>query len=93
MARKSRVTENSSPGAVLPQKGNAYRAGIYARLYSEDAFEDILGNQVYLLEQFVEMHEDMVLVDAYSDNGFSGTNFARPAFERLMEDAKKGRIN
>lgn len=93
MARKSRVTENSSPGAVLSKKGNAYRAGIYARLSSEDAFEDTLGNQVYLLEQFVEMQEDMVLMDAYSDNGFSGTNFARPGFERLMEDAKKGRIN
>lgn len=93
MARKSRITENSSPAAVLPEKGNIYRAGIYARLSSEDAFEDTLGNQIYLLEQFVEMQEDMILAETYSDNGFSGTNFERPGFECLMEDAKKGRIN
>lgn len=93
MARKSRVTKDSSPAAVPAEKGRAYRTGIYARLSSEDAFEDTLGNQIYLLEQFVEMQEDMILAESYSDNGFSGTNFERPGFERLMEDVKRGRIN
>lgn len=35
----------------------------------------------------------MSLVDPYEDFGFIGTNFERPGFERLMEDAKRGRIN
>ena len=33
------------------------------------------------------------MVDIYIDNGFSGTNFERPAFQKMMEDAKRGKIN
>ena len=35
----------------------------------------------------------MKVVDIYIDNGFSGTNFERPAFQKMMEDAKRGKIN
>ncbi len=35
----------------------------------------------------------MKLIEVYSDNGQTGTNFDRPDFGRLMEDVRKGRIN
>lgn len=45
------------------------------------------------MEDFVKDKPDMKVVDIYIDNGFSGTNFERPAFQKMMEDAKRGKIN
>lgn len=91
MARKSRVAGNAAD--ITPAKKGIYRTGIYARLSSEDKEEDTLENQIYLLKSHVESQTDMVLTDVYVDNGFSGTNFDRPEFIRLMDDIKSGKIN
>lgn len=91
MARKSRVAGNVID--TIPAKKGIYRTGIYARLSSEDKEEDTLENQIYLLKSHVESQADMVLADTYVDNGFSGTNFQRPQFIRMMEDVKSGKIN
>ena len=91
MARKSRVAGNVND--TIPAKKGIYRTGIYARLSSEDKEEDTLENQIYLLKSHVEGQTDMVLADTYVDNGFSGTNFQRPQFIRMMEDVKSGKIN
>lgn len=91
MARKSRVAGNAID--IIPAKKGIYRTGIYARLSLEDKEEDTLENQIYLLESHVEGQADMILTDTYVDNGFSGTNFQRPQFIRLMEDIKSGKIN
>lgn len=34
-----------------------------------------------------------VLTNEYADNGYSGANFDRPAFKRLLEDIENGKIN
>lgn len=91
MARKSRVAGNVID--TIPAKKGIYRTGIYARLSSEDKEEDTLENQIYLLKSHVESQTDMLLTDTYVDNGFSGTNFQRPQFIRMMEDVKSGKIN
>lgn len=91
MARKSRVAGNVID--TIPAKKGIYRTGIYARLSSEDKEEDTLENQIYLLKSHVESQADMLLTDTYVDNGFSGTNFQRPQFIRMMEDVKSGKIN
>ena len=91
MARKSRVAGNVID--IVPVKNGVYRTGIYARLSSEDREEDALENQIYLLKSHVEGQTDMILMDTYVDNGFSGTNFQRPQFIRMMEDVMSGKIN
>ena len=35
----------------------------------------------------------MHLVEEYADDGYTGTNFERPGFKRMMEDIKSGKIN
>lgn len=52
-----------------------------------------MENQVELLQYFVSQQSDLSLADIYIDNGWTGTNFTRPEFQRLLEDAKAGRIN
>lgn len=91
MARKSRIAGVAKEGVSVNKE--AYRTGIYARLSSEESGEDALENQIFLLKSYVEQQTDMRLVETYADFGFTGTNFKRPGFERLMEDAKTGKIN
>ena len=91
MARKSRITK--SPVKAVFRSQVPYRAGIYGRLSSEESGQDSLAVQLELLRSFVEQHTDMELVDSYSDFGFSGSNFDRPDYHRLMADVDAGRVN
>ncbi|MGI5893671.1 MAG: recombinase family protein [Candidatus Merdivicinus sp.] len=95
-------TKRFSAGAVLGTADNprssqyCYRTGIYVRLSVEDSGKkegDSLQNQEMLLRTYVEAASDLQLERIYIDNGFSGTNFERPAFERMIGDARMGQIN
>lgn len=51
-----------------------------------------IENQRLLLDSFIEARDDLEgEVYEYVDDGFSGTNFDRPSFKRMIEDAKKGK--
>ena len=72
-----------------------YRAAIYCRLSSEDGADHesmSIGNQRALLAEYVAK-QGWEVVDTYIDDGFSGTNFDRPGFQRMIADIEKGRIN
>lgn len=72
-----------------------YFVAIYIRLSKED---DNLGesesiiNQKTLLKKYVE-EQGYTLVDIYIDDGYTGTNFNRPAFQRMIKDIENGKIN
>ena len=73
-----------------------FRTAIYVRLSVEDNGKedaDSLENQIALLQDYLRNHPNLKLVEIYSDNGFTGTDFDRPAFTRLFSDVQKGRIN
>lgn len=76
------------------QKWNK-KAGIYLRLSKDDerAGESLsIENQRRILEKYVA-EQGFELIDCYIDDGYSGTSFDRPCVQRLLEDAKTGRIN
>ena len=50
-------------------------------------------SQKTLLNEFVEEHDDLIVYDTYIDDGFTGTDFNRPAFQRLLEDMRNKKIN
>ena len=67
----------------------------YLRLSREDgdkAESDSIANQRKLLEQYIAVHPEPRLADFYQDDGYTGTNFDRPAFRRMEEDIKQGRV-
>ena len=72
-----------------------YNTALYYRL-SRDAenFGDSVSieTQRTILQQFARDNQFHV-VDEYIDDGWSGTNFDRPAFQRMMDDVDAGRIN
>lgn len=71
------------------------KTGLYKRLSKEDekAGESMsIEHQGILLRQYAEEH-GFEVVDEYADDGYSGTNFNRPEVQRLLDDAKSGRID
>ena len=71
------------------------KAGIYLRLSKDDekAGESLsIENQRLILQKYAVEH-GFEIVDEYIDDGYSGTSFERPEVQRLLEDAKTGRIN
>ena len=68
----------------------------YLRLSREDgdkAESDSIANQRKLLERYMEEHPELHLVDYYQDDGYTGTNFDRPAFRRMEADIAAGKVN
>jgi len=65
----------------------------YYRLSQEDgdkAESDSIQNQRELIKDFLRKHPEISDYREFVDDGYSGTNFNRPAFIRMIEDAKKG---
>ncbi|MCL2578149.1 MAG: recombinase family protein [Defluviitaleaceae bacterium] len=72
-----------------------YIAGLYLRLSKDDerAGESVsIENQRLLLTNYV-YEKGWDIRETYIDDGWSGTNFQRPAFQRMMRDAEDKRIN
>ncbi len=78
----------------MPKK--VYRVGIYARLSKEDTDRlesNSITSQRAMCQAYIESHDDLVLVDTYIDDGFTGTNMERPEFQRMLQDMREGRID
>ena len=85
--------------------GKLYHVGIYCRLSVDDANNSAkasrylpadesvsIENQREMLSKFV-MINGWIETKTYIDDGFSGGNFQRPAFQEMLEDARNGVIN
>lgn len=94
MARKSRVPV--AAGVAVETKQVDFRAGQYSRLSVEDG-DDVeqnsIGNQKKIGFHYLESHPEIKLVDTYYDHGYTGMNYNRPEFKRLLHDLQIGRIN
>ena len=75
-------------------ENNSFKVGLYIRLSRDDGNieSDSIVSQRSLLNQYVK-ENNYIVVDEYVDDGFSGTNFDRPAFKEMMKDIKLGKIN
>lgn len=72
-----------------------YHAALYIRLSKEDESEgpsQSVQNQESLLREFVQQHR-LSVYDTYVDDGWSGTNFDRPSFQRMIADIEAKKVN
>ena len=72
-----------------------YHAALYIRLSKEDESEgpsQSVTNQKSLLDEFVQKHR-LQVYDTYIDDGWSGTNFDRPDFQRMIGDIEAKKVN
>lgn len=73
-----------------------YNAAIYCRLSKDDDLRagesSSISTQKLMLEKYVKEH-NWLIADCYIDDGWSGTNYNRPDFQRMIEDIEQGKIN
>ena len=95
MARKSRKAQ-AQPVAEVKKEAAALPTAIYARLSVENSGKDddgnSLQNQIAVCEDYLDGCPHLQLTEVYSDNGRTGTVFDRPAWKRLMDDVRTGKI-
>lgn len=88
MSRKSRKNEIDY---IIPER--VYSTAIYARLSVENEEDSSMAAQIELIRDYIDSHSELVYTDTYTDNGYTGTNFERPAFMKLIRDIRKRKIN
>jgi DNA invertase Pin-like site-specific DNA recombinase len=94
MARTSRKNIDT-PVAEQSFTAKTYNAAAYIRLSSDDTKKrgDSLETQRNIIENYIAANSGLRLVEVYSDNNMTGTNFERPGFQRMLADAESGKIN
>ena len=96
MAYRNRYDEYLRKRQGILPDAKQWKAADYARISREDGDKeesDSIGTQFDIIDDYIAHNDDITFIDRYSDDGWSGTNFDRPDFMRLMEDIKKGKIN
>lgn len=91
MARTSRKT------SVQPEirEEKTWNTALYIRLSVEDNGKDSdsIENQQRILESYMADRPFLKKVAVFTDNGYTGTDFLRPAFQEMMEAVQEGSVN
>ena len=91
MARKSKYGQPSgNPSTRL------WKPALYVRLSREDGDReesDSIANQRDMLAEFAAAQDDLAAPAFYTDDGYTGTDFDRPGFRRMMDDLRAGTVN
>ena len=77
-------------------KHTKFMVAIYLRLSREDGDKtesDSIANQRALIQNYLSTQPSLQFVKEYVDDGYTGSNFERPGFIKMMEDIKRQRIN
>ena len=72
-----------------------YNTALYCRLSLDDGSVGESGSiqtQKIILEEYAKTH-GFKIYDVYVDDGYSGLNFNRPGFQRVIQDIQGGKIN
>ena len=72
-----------------------YKVAAYIRLSKDDNYteSDSINNQKNIIKKYIDTKDNLELVDYYIDNGYTGTNFDRPAFVKMCLDIVNNKIN
>jgi len=96
MAQRNRYDEYLKRKQGILKPSVQWKAAEYLRISREDGDKeesDSIGSQKDITHEYIELNDDIAFVDEYIDDGWSGTNFMRPDFERMMADIKSGAVN
>ena len=86
---RSRYNSNS-------QKNSQFIGAAYIRLSQEDGDKEesnSVTSQREIIDYYLKNESGIELYDYYIDDGFTGTDFKRPSFQRMLEDLENKKIN
>ena len=80
------------------EEDNFFKVGMYLRLSQEDRItkgteSNSIENQRKIIKNYIDNSDDLVFINEYSDDGYSGTSFNRPGFQKMLEDIKNKKID
>ena len=73
-----------------------WNVAVYARLSSDDgdkAESNSITSQKEIIRDYVAKHPEFVIAEEYVDDGFSGVNFERPGFKKMLEDIQAKKVD
>ena len=77
-------------------KQKNYSVAVYLRLSKEDGDREeseSIANQRKIINNYLKRNENFIFFKEYVDDGYTGANFDRPAFNEMLEDIKNKKIN
>ena len=77
-------------------KNSKYKVAKYMRLSREDGDDresESIENQRDIIDNYIKEHDDLEVVEEYIDDGYTGTNFNRPGFQKLLKDVQDEKVN
>ena len=97
MARKTKKAINIEKTDIIPPVFiKTYKTAVYVRLSLEDIrkkISDSIGTQKNMLLQYIQTQPDLQLYKIYEDINYTGTNFNRPGFTKMIEDIQSGEVD
>lgn len=78
---------------------NSYRnvrVAKYIRLSREDGDDresESVENQRDIIDNYIQEHKELIEVGEYVDDGYTGTNFNRPGFQKMLKDIEDEKID
>lgn len=79
---------------MLVNNQEKYNCALYCRLSKYDDLQgesNSITNQKEILKQYAK-ENNLNIFDIYIDDGYSGTNFERPDFKRMIQDIKDKKV-
>ncbi len=89
VARKSRKGK-AAPEVIALKR---YRTAIYARLSGKGKTEETIDAQIRIIREYLADKPQFEVVEIFEDDGYSGTNWDRPSFQRMMEAVRSGTVD
>ncbi len=77
------------------KENKIYNTALYCRLSLDDGNVGDSGSiqtQKIILEKYAKSH-GFKIYEIYVDDGYSGLNFNRPGFQKMLQDIENGKIN
>lgn len=69
-----------------------FKTGLYVRISKNDSLNDSIENQKEILKNYCKKNK-IFNYEIFCDNGYTGTNFNRPEFQKMINKVKTGIIN
>ena len=75
-----------------------YQAGIYCRVSVEEQdkeseYSNSIHSQIQMARDYIAEQNDVAEIKIYADDGFSGSNFERTEFRRMLADIELGTMS
>lgn len=82
-------------------QNKTFQAAVYLRLSREDGdvteggkqVSNSIANQNELVMDYLKSHPEISVISTYTDDGYTGVNFDRPEFQRMLSDIREGKID